>query len=262
MPTTPRSMVLVTVAIVAVVAVAFVASAGEPSIEHLPTPTAQELEDRSKRDFDALPEHDKLRVSEDVGVFYLHCDPAGTYDPISTLLIFHFPSDSWYSPVSLGPSKSQTRYESTEGMRALEAVRADEELMETILERSPKPARCPEGLARGLPDFMENWAAHDYMEIDDDIVVNFNECDGHVEYDGIFTLYHRPSWSSIDVEVEPGTFESGLRNIEFVASPTAKRRLLEVLSDEPLIAELRAASDRSVRCPAPEQLEQVNGATN
>ena len=250
MPTTSRSMILVSVAILAIVAVAFIASAGEPRIEHQPAQSAQELEDRRKSNFDALPEHDKLRVSDDVGVFYLHCDAAATYDPISTVLIFHFPSDSWFSPVSLGPSRSQTRYLSGEGMEALESVRADEALMETILERSPKPARCPEGLATGLPDFMQNWAEHDYMEVDDDIVVNFNECDGHVEYDGIFTLYHTPSWLSVDVEVEPGTFEGGLTGIDYVEAPSAKRRLEEILDDDELMTELRVKADRQTRCPA------------
>ncbi len=133
-------MVLVMVAIVAIVAIAFVASAGEPSIEHQPTPTAQEQEDKRRADFEALPEHDKLRISEDIGVFYLPCIP-DIGDRITTVLVLHFPSGSSYSADRI--FSSHERYFSEEGRQALEAVRADETLTKQILERSPKSARCP-----------------------------------------------------------------------------------------------------------------------
>lgn len=136
-------MLLVVVAVATVITAAFVASSGEPSIEHQPTPTPQELEKKRRAEFDARPEHDKLRISEDVGVIYVPCVP-DSGDQIDEIEIMHFPSGSWFTipPTGLGPQR--TDYLSSEGEAALEAIRSDRDLMRTIIEREPDSARCPE----------------------------------------------------------------------------------------------------------------------
>ena len=249
-----RNMVLAVVAVIAVVSVALVASEGSAKIEPIPTLTPDEQTARRKSNFDALPDYDKLRVSEDIGVYYYHCDPAATYDPISTVLVFHFPSGSWFSPVPLN-SRSQQHYLSSEGEAAIEAVIADDALMEQVLEWYPPPVRCSNSAMSGVPEFMLYWNDYDYLDVVDDIRVRFDTCASDDEYGDVFRVYHMPTWSSVNVELVAGSLslerrvELRVGDLRYVEAPSAKRRLEEVLEDDGVMREIRIAADKSVRCP-------------
>lgn len=251
MNASPRNLIILAAAITAVVAAALTLSSGSPNIEHPATLTPEQLVDRRLRQFDELPEYDKLRVSNEIGVYYLRCDSASGYDSRTSVLIAHISSGSWFAPLPLGTGESQTKYESEDARRAIEEVIAGEELMNRIMERSPLPGRCPPELAEKAADFMKFVNDYDQLEVEDDIRVFFDECASDGEYGDNLTIIHLPTMSNVDAERVPGTLPSSQfrTGIRFVAAPSAKARLQEVLDNDELMAQIRAAGEKSVRCP-------------
>ncbi len=248
-----RNLMFVAAAITAVVAAALITSQGQPSIEHPPTPTAEEIGDRNQRWFDETAEHDKLRVSDEIGVYYLWCDPPGNLDPRAEVLVVHIRSGSWHvpHPLPVAAGDSRSRYESEEAKRAIEEVVSNQELMDQILERSPKPARCPAELAAKAASFMDYVNDYDQLDVTDDIRVHFDECASDGEFGDLLQIFHMPTMSNVVIERFPGASPQTqfLHAAEHVAAPSARARLQEIVSDEELIAQIWAAENKALRCP-------------
>jgi hypothetical protein len=92
-----------------------------------------------------IPNWNKLNVGNDVTIWFTPCEPNASPWPYS-IALYHLPSASAVylhkdgSPIV---SSGLTRYESDEGRKRLDAVLADDALMERIVARWPKSTRCP-----------------------------------------------------------------------------------------------------------------------
>ena len=89
------------------------------------------------------PEYDKLDVGNGVIARFTACEPIGAPVPHS-IALYHLPSASavyLYNDGVMAPG--DPLYKSDEGRERLEAVLADDALMEQIVARWPKSTRCP-----------------------------------------------------------------------------------------------------------------------
>ncbi len=199
--------------------------------------------------YEHVPGHDRLDIGE-ITVIYTPCDPGAVIDG-PPILIVHTPTGS-AAFQSLESGGRSVRYGSTFEYKAssqiateaLENVLGSPPLMETILERSPRSARCSAEFANLLRTNIFNLPELARFVIDQDTVARFEFCETiakHLVAPVIVT--HIPTESIVGIR--PG--ETAHKRVS-LGTPSGHQHLEGVLSDRSLVKQLLALAPREARC--------------